>query len=260
MVYIDDIRLISCSNFLKIKSIALFAKDYVCAIFIEYILPNGQLIKSVHIPVEDTDEEIIKFLANGIYSQDSLSLDKDEYITSVSSAKDKEGITKLNIKTSSDRNLSVAGSKYSETHNTEELNLEMEQMILVGFKTHLTDYLVDIACYTATYKMIDLSDIGEQPIFNRLLSDTTLDSEGKMKPRGKKPRKRVSFNTRIRIKKKRGKAKRTKKLPTQIPGKEDPLRLSVIKEEEGVEGADDITPTNLNNVNSASFRLQQVSM
>ena len=69
----NDIELINASPFLKIRSISLYAKEYVNGIYIKYELPHGQYVENLHSSENKSD----------FYDEQSLDLQDDESINHV---------------------------------------------------------------------------------------------------------------------------------------------------------------------------------
>ena len=69
----NDIELINASPFLKIRSISLYAKEYVNGIYIKYELPHGQYVENLHSSENKSD----------FYDEQSLDLQDDENINHV---------------------------------------------------------------------------------------------------------------------------------------------------------------------------------
>jgi hypothetical protein len=79
---IDDLSLLDCSKYLRIREITIFSDDFISGIILKYRLPTGEVIQSDH-SINVHKNQGIK-TKEDIYEWKSMSLDPEESIIHIS--------------------------------------------------------------------------------------------------------------------------------------------------------------------------------
>lgn len=146
----DDIELINASNYIRICSIGIYAKEYVNALFIKYKLPSGQFIESLHSTKEVAD----------YYDNQTLDLTEDENINQITWAFTTDGVTRLGFTTTKNRKIIVEGGKISDDQKAYDINLADENKILIGFKSNFSLLcLNELSWYTTSVNTTKLESL-----------------------------------------------------------------------------------------------------
>lgn len=186
---VDDLRLLNCSKFLRIREITIYSYEYIAGIELKYRLPNGQMIESLHSAYHPrtTLSSLNKSSKRDYHEWKSITLGPEENITGVSWGYIDTGVTSLTLKTSEGREIVVNGKEACEHQNVKTSNLTEEGKILAGLKTSFEQELIELSLYVTTLSKAKLEDLLKE---NKVVIQNTQVTKRKI--RKKKSKRRTS--------------------------------------------------------------------
>jgi hypothetical protein len=179
---IDDLSLLDCSKYLRIREITIYSDDNISGIMLKYRLPTGQYIQSNHCVniLKDGDEK----KRDDLHEWKSMSLDPQESINHISWGYSNSGLARFAISTNSARKLVVEGRNADENMKIIDINLKDDNKILAGMKTKVQDKIMDISIYVSELRKAKLEDLiseGKSTIMSEPMVTTTKMKRKKIK-------------------------------------------------------------------------------
>jgi hypothetical protein len=146
---IDDIVLLNCSKYLKLREVKIFSDAYISGMVLKYKLPTGEIVESHHY-LKDGIGHLENINSNNMHQFKILALDPDESIVKISFGYESEGIALICMTTDKDNQIQLEGTKSSASQKTIEYNFSKEKKVIAGFKTTFEENLVEMSCYLTT--------------------------------------------------------------------------------------------------------------